>query len=560
MRKALAAIRAVPVFLQVYLRALARGPVNWRRAALALAGLGAVAAFAVLSLRPATAYHPPPVDPQALARLVTPVETGVGPQQRVEIDFNAPMDRASVSQALVVEPRSAVHLRWDATSRRLEIGPAGSWQPGTFYTFTVGAAARSDAGRPLAHPATAVMLTDPAPTATIAPTSTSGTRALADTAFQLRFSTPVEAASVESAFSISPSLPGFFSSADPSGPTQSVTFTPTESLQPNAVYVATLDGPVVTPNGTQLDAPPRLVVRAVTAPTVVRFRPTAGAQRIDPGTAVSVRFSRPMDRASTQAAFRLSGVAANAGKFSWADGDTVLVFEPTRPLTHGRAYVMSVGSGARSVDGLPLSMPSGATEIRSAFRVAPAAPRPATVATAVAAPKKSTSSSPATAPAPSSSVSGAPWYSYETWALSLLNCTRTGGWVLSNGTCSQNGSGHYSAYVAPLRLNAGISNSVTRPYARLLATEHACDHFLDGTPGDRLKQAGYTGWQWGENIGCESNTVRGMVLNAILFFQSEKPYNGGHWANLKNAKFTSVGVGIWEYHGYGIVVFDFYGG
>ncbi|MDX6573577.1 MAG: hypothetical protein QOC86_2733 [Gaiellales bacterium] len=153
-----------------------------------------------------------------------------------------------------------------------------------------------------------------------------------------------------------------------------------------------------------------------------------------------------------------------------------------------------------------------------------------------------------------------PWYSVETYYLSLVNCTRTGGWVLRDGTCRGYGSGRYSAYVRPLRLSDGISNRVTRPYARLLATRGVCSHFLDHDPGYRLRRAGFTGWTWGENIGCRDgySTARAAILWSHLAFQAEKSTNGGHWRNIKNPRYTYIGIGIWRYGSRTRLVTDFY--
>src|SRR3989442_7053030 len=52
------------------------------------------------------------------------------------------------------------------------------------------------------------------------------------------------------------------------------------------------------------------------------------------------------------------------------------------------------------------------------------------------------------------------WLSTEQWYLGLVNCTRTGGWVLPDGSCRGYGTGRYSAYVRPLTRSAGISDHV----------------------------------------------------------------------------------------------------
>jgi hypothetical protein len=55
----------------------------------------------------------------------------------------------------------------------------------------------------------------------------------------------------------------------------------------------------------------------------------------------------------------------------------------------------------------------------------------------------------ASAASPARTLAGEPpWYDVELYYLRLVNCTRTGGWVLSDGTCKGYGSGRYSRYVS----------------------------------------------------------------------------------------------------------------
>lgn len=163
--------------------------------------------------------------------------------------------------------------------------------------------------------------------------------------------------------------------------------------------------------------------------------------------------------------------------------------------------------------------------------------------------------------APATAAYSRPYYSVEQYYLSLVNCTRTGGWVLNDGTCRDYGSGRYSAYVAPLRYSPGISDRVSRPYARLLAVSSACSHYLDHNPGFRLRRAGYHSWKWGENVGCGTNFpgVKAAVLDSHLRMQAEKSSNGGHWQNIKSTRYVFAGIGIARYGGRTRVVTDLYG-
>ncbi len=154
-----------------------------------------------------------------------------------------------------------------------------------------------------------------------------------------------------------------------------------------------------------------------------------------------------------------------------------------------------------------------------------------------------------------------PYYTVERFYLNLVNCTRTGGWVLSDGTCRGYGSGYYSGYVAPLAYSFSLSDKVARPYAKLLAVRGLCSHYVTGDPGDRLRRAGYTKWAWGENVGCRDNypSAKAAVLASHLVFQAERSSNGGHWKNIKATKFHWLGVGIWKYGSRTRLVTDFYG-
>jgi hypothetical protein len=70
------------------------------------------------------------------------------------------------------------------------------------------------------------------------------------------------------------------------------------------------------------------------------------------GTAVSVTFSEPMDKASAQAAFslaRASDSAAVTGSFSWS-GST-MTFQPAATLAGGIDYRATVAAGARDLAG-----------------------------------------------------------------------------------------------------------------------------------------------------------------------------------------------------------------
>ena len=106
-------------------------------------------------------------------------------------------------------------------------------------------------------------------------------------------------------------------------------------------------------------------------PAVVRFRPRDGWTDVSPWAAVSIRFTQPMDHASTEAVFAATIDGATlTGARRWAEGDTVLVLQPGTRLPYGATVRLSVAAGARSQAGGVL-----ATEAAVTFTVV-ARPKP----------------------------------------------------------------------------------------------------------------------------------------------------------------------------------------
>ena len=149
----------------------------------------------------------------------------------------------------------------------------------------------------------------------------------------------------------------------------------------------------------------------------------------------------------------------------------------------------------------------------------------------------------------------------ERLALSLMNCTRTGGWVQADGSCTGRDSGRFSTYVKPIPMSEGISDKVARPYALRLAKADACMHTLAGTSiDDRFRVAGFRAPTNGESIGCSNGyTVRQMVIRTHRMMQAEKSYNGWHWRNMKDRDWKRVGIGVAAWGSESRVVYDFYG-
>jgi hypothetical protein len=413
LRKLAAALLALPVLALIYVPVVLRRSIASRIAvALGVGTLVAVGAFGLVRPSTTTATPPlPPIVPLGDDAFSASIAAGTELTAPVSITFSAPMDRRSVEAALDVEPVAAVQLEWNADSTRLTVRPQAGWASSTYHTITVRPGALGESGRPMAVPARAVFMTRGATTGSIAATALAGAVAKVTTAFTLTFDHPVAIGDVRRALAFDPPLNGALDIAPATAAGQSVfVFTPSDTLAPSTTYTIGLSG-LVDAAGAAVEAGAPLTVTTSAAPKVVRFRPLHGTTNVEQSAVLSVRFTEPMDRASTKSAFVVSiGGKAIGGTVSFAEKDTVLVFRPSDALPYGASVELLVKDTALSATGVPLA---AASSVRIAVE-----PKPA--------PRSSGGSSPVGS---GGAVGGGSWGAVETYYLNLMNCTRTGGWV-----------------------------------------------------------------------------------------------------------------------------------
>jgi Big-like domain-containing protein len=103
------------------------------------------------------------------------------------------------------------------------------------------------------------------------------------------------------------------------------------------------------------------------APTVVSVSPADGASGVEGDTPIVIRFSEPMDRASTEAAYQSEGAPSTAVTFSWSDDSTELTVNLDAPLDYSsgsdpalveaRRINYFVSASAAASDGRTLAQP-----------------------------------------------------------------------------------------------------------------------------------------------------------------------------------------------------------
>jgi uncharacterized protein YkwD len=538
LRKLAAPAMALPTIARAHLSELARRPFAARIAiGIGLAtvvGAGAIAA----SVASITATPPSSPVPHTRAAFTSVVTTGLSLNEPLTVNFSTPMDEDSVAASLRVQPSQDVDLAWDAGHQTLTIRPADAWRPDTLHSVTVDPGALALTGRPLAKPVRAAFLTRAATDGRIEATRPRGERIAIDSGFTITFSRSVAAASVIAGLRADPVMDGALIATTWNRDGTSFTFTPRQRLPVNTKFTLSLSG-VRTVDGEVLD-PVAYEVRTVSAPKVVRVRPAAKSTGVERTAKISVRFNQPMDKTATKGAFsvKVNGKTIK-GKVSFTKNAKVLTFKPKKALPYRARVTVTIGASATSSIGTPINKKTTA-KFRVERKPPPAAPR--------------SSGGGSISISGGGSGGGGSWAAVERYYLGLMNCTRTGGWVTSSGSCSSPGGRN----VAPLRLDSGISSRVSRPYARLLASTGQCSHYADGGPDDRLRRAGYTNYTWGENIGCRDGNPYASVLGTHLFYQSERSYNGGHYRNLMDPDFSRAGIGVWKSGGRVRLVIDFY--
>jgi Bacterial Ig-like domain len=537
MRKIAAAALALPAIALVYFTKVVRRSAIAQFAAVGLAVVLVVAGLLVgLPIKDVSGTQPGTIPPLTPAGVAGSLDSTMALDAPFQIVFNKPMNANAVASALAITPNTtSFKLSWDANGRILSLVPATHWDPYTSYHVTIAASATDQQGMTLNAPIGALFSTGSLTSGSIKATEVVNGDVAPASAFEITFSRPVKLATVASRFSITPNVDASITGDDPTdAASQTFTLTPTSSLAPGAKYTLSFFGSGATDSaGAPLSAVDDLKITTMAAPEVVRFRPRDKTSTLDPGQPVSVRFTEPMDRPSTEKAFSVSvGGKAVGGSLYWAENDTVLVLDLSKNFKIGSKVLAKVGAGAKSKDGMSIKAAAQAT-----FTVARPASRKISWSGGIAS-------------------ASSPWYGAELYYLRLMNCTRTGGWVTTSGDCST-ATHHTMPAQSALSLNAGISNRVSRPYAKYMADHRVLSHYLAGTtPRSRMAAAGYSGGG-GENIASPPSVGQSGMIKVEIFYQNEYRCRCEHYGNIMDPYYRTAGIGIWVSRGAVRVVIDF---
>ncbi len=185
--------------------------------------------------------------------LADPLASVTGPSTRdpeapLAIQFNYPMDAASVSRALEIKPAVQGKMAWNSEGDTLTLTPDGRLRANTTYTVNFTAPLFLQDGSEL-PPLAAAALTTPPPILSFAPSGHSVSPAAL---VQIRFDRPMDQAATEAAFAIEPAIAGTFEWRE-----TTLVFHPADGLlAENVSYTVTLADTAVSAGGEPiLDTP-----------------------------------------------------------------------------------------------------------------------------------------------------------------------------------------------------------------------------------------------------------------------------------------------------------------
>ncbi len=264
--------------------------------------------------------------------------------------FNTPMDRASVEAALTVQPATdgrqtiAGKLTWQ-DDRTAIFTPTTALKRATDYLFSFKSGAKSASGQTLQAGASyRVRTLGTLDVAQVIPAA--GSKDVdADAVITVVFNRPVvpitpltEQSKLPNPVTLAPAVTGQGVWIN----TSTFQFKPDKALNGGANYTVTVRKGLTDVSGAQLAEDYKVTFTTV-APRAIEVRPSDKATQVQRDPEIAVAFSQPMDHASTEAAFALTGPGGKkaTGKFEWRDDDRSFIFKPGL-LDYGALYDIQV--------------------------------------------------------------------------------------------------------------------------------------------------------------------------------------------------------------------------
>ncbi|PKK89329.1 MAG: hypothetical protein CVV64_14795 [Candidatus Wallbacteria bacterium HGW-Wallbacteria-1] len=283
-----------------------------------------------------------------------PSQTDVEPYMPIDLEFNRPMNTASVESAFSITPQVTGNLSWFGST---SLSYSAIFKEGTAYTITIANTARDFSG--ITMEAFTLNFT------TMGAATARAPKVLATIPRNTAFDVPLKAKLIvsfteamnplvtEPALSILPETSGSFLWMDPT----TVAFIPSSAFKATTKYSVTVKNTAASAAGATLEASYgwTFTTGALTGkPVVASVLPTPGFSSVPRTTSISAAFNMPMNPFSTESAFSIE--PAVEGTMSWVS-DLTMMFKPTAILEAGKIYKVKISTGASAINGATLEAP-----------------------------------------------------------------------------------------------------------------------------------------------------------------------------------------------------------
>ncbi len=276
----------------------------------------------------------------------SPTGTDVSVGTIITVTFSEPMNRTRTEGAFSTSPPVGGSFSWSGTT--MIFASTSLLSNGTLYTITVGSGATDLASNSLdssySWQFTTTSVPDTTPP-TVIDNSPTGTNVSICPIILVTFTEPMNRTATEGAFSALPTISGVTSWYR-----TTMMFICTSPLAYGTQYTIMVDAMATDGVGNSLSSDYSWQFTTTstpdTTPPIVTDKSPTGTD-VSSGTTITVTFSEPMDRSSTEGAFSTSPTIE--GTFSWSG--TTLIFTPTSPLLPGVRYTIIVDARATDVTG-----------------------------------------------------------------------------------------------------------------------------------------------------------------------------------------------------------------
>jgi outer membrane protein assembly factor BamB len=314
--------------------------------------------------------EPPAPRPPIAIAFDSQDETDIDIDAPLKFTFNTQMNHKSVESAFSIDPHIDGTFSWKTertfvsfsaessvsnTQERsgsyksiMTFTPSSNYEYSTTYTVTISTAAKDLSENHLTLPITWSFITKKSPDTTppvITANTPTGTGVEINIPAKVRFSKPMNKASAENAFSITPLIAGALSWSG-----NEMTFTPSSNYAYSTQYEINITTAAKDTSGNSLASPFSWNFTTgeepdTTPPTVINNTPSGIDAELD--TSVSITFSEPMNRPSVENAFSID--PSIEGALGWSGNE--MIFTPSLNYDYHTEYTVTVSTAAEDLAG-----------------------------------------------------------------------------------------------------------------------------------------------------------------------------------------------------------------